>query len=952
MIDGDDNGPACRFGPYHLSAAKRLLERDGVAVQLSSRALDILIALVERAGEVIGKDELIARAWPNLTVDESSLRVQIASLRRVLGDGRDGARYVTNVPGRGYCFVAPVTRSSIVVPIEAPTGEYHEDHKGRLPPLLARMVGRDETVRSVSEQLATARFVTIHGPGGIGKTTVATAIGHAQLQRFAGEVYFCDLGSVVGPRLVASAVASALGLIVQSDDPTSLLINFLRDRRALLILDSCEHVIEATAELAERIFEECPHIRILATSRESLAVEGEHVHRLLPLGSPPSGVALTRSQVLSFPAAHLFVERVAAGGYRLELTDAEAPIVADICSKLDGIALAIEVAAGRVNAHGLHETATLLDNRLKLLWRGRRTALPRHQTLKATLDWSYDLIAGVERTVLRRLSVFIGPFALHAAQAVAADSALDELQVAEALAQLVSKSLVSANVRDSTVRYRLLDTTRDYARGKLDESSETETVARKHAAHYRDFLNVTNTDLAIGRQSEGRNALAEHLGNVRAALEWSFSERGDAELRTELAAAAARFFLELSLLAECHQWTERALSSLGDTARGSRWEMELQAGLGQSLMFTKGNSEQAQAALERALALADTFGDRLNQVRTLHQLNMYHRRRGHFSRLVQIAERAEAIAAAVADPVGIAGAHAQLAASHHLIGNQTEARAHVETSLRRHVAIERVNASHFGFHRHPQIVRARTLWLQGYPDQAVRAARVALTQTAVTQEAATLCIALIWGAAVFRWTGDWATVDEYTERLIAHARRQSLEPYLAVGHGLKGEVLVRRGDAEQGIGFLRSALANLHAHQYELYTAEFSGTLAEGLAMVGRDNEALATIDEAIAQRAPHGDVFNMPELLRIRGEVLAQTTDAASAEKCFQQSIALAERHGALSWRLRTATSLAKFRLRQGRREDARTVLAEAYARFEEGFDTADLRAAKLLLDEIGDCT
>ena len=924
MTDGVANGPSYTFGPYRLLAAERLLERDGVAVQLSSRALDILVALVERAGEVVPKDDLIARAWPNLTVDESSLRVNIVSLRRALGDGRDGARYVTNVPGRGYCFVASVTRAAALASIEAPTGETKapagEDHARRLPPRLPQMVGRDETVRLVSEQIAISRFVTIHGPGGIGKTTVATAIGHALLGRFAGEVYFCDLGSVRDPRLVASAVASTLRLIVQSDDPASLLINLLRDRQALLVLDSCEHVIDATAELAERIFEECTGVRILATSRESLEVEGEHVHRLAPLNSPPPGVALTRSEVLSFPAAHLFVERVAAGGYRMELTDADASIVADICNKLDGIALAIEVAAGRVNAHGLHETATLLDNRLKLLWRGRRTALPRHQTLKATLDWSYDLIADEERTVLRRLSVFVGPFALHAAQAVAADSAIDDFQVAEILSQLVSKSLVSANLRDLTVRYRLLDTTRDYARERLDESGETEPTARRHAIYYRDFLNATNTGLAVG-QGERPAELAEHLGNVRAALRWTFSNSVEVELRTELAAAAARYFLELSLLTECGEWSERGLAAMDERTHGSRCEMELQTGLGRSLMFTRGNSGEALTALERALALADQWDDRLNQFRVLVQLHLYHTRRGHFSDLVSIAERAKSVAMAVADPVGIAGAHGILGTAKHFVGNQVEARTLLETALRRHAAIHRINTSHFASHRHPQIVHARVLWLQGFPDQAVRAARGALAQPSVIEDVVTFCIALIWDGAVFRWTGDWTTLNEYSDRLIACASRNSLKPYLAVGQGLRGEALVKSGDTEGGINLLRDAIASMHAHRFETYTTEFEGTLAEGLAAQGRDTEALQTIDDALARIAQHGSVFNMPELLRIRGEILAPI-DRTAAEECFSQSIELAERQEALSWLLRTTTSLARLKIQQGLRREAQLIL------------------------------
>lgn len=954
-MDGDPNAgakPGVAFGPFRLSATQRLLTKEGVALQLSSRALDILIALIERPGEVVSKTDLISRAWPDLTVDESSLRVQVAGLRKILGDGKAGARYVANVPGRGYCFVAPVTRPDTpkTVLSEELTNSVQST---RLPPRLARMVGRDETVRSLSEQLAATRFVTIHGPGGIGKTTVAVAVAHAQLAAFKGEVLFLDLGARSDPRLVPSALAGALGLPVQSSDPTSTLVNFLRDRRMLLILDSCEHVIEAAAALAERIFLEASQISILTTSRETLRVEGEHVHQLSALDSPPEGVELTFAQILSFPAASLFVERAAASGHRLELSDADAPVVAEICRKLDGIALAIELAAGRVGAHGLHETAALLDNRLRLLWHGRRTALPRHQTLNATLDWSYDLIADLEQAVLRRLSVFVGAFSLQGAQAVAADEIVESAHVAEAMTQLVAKSLVSANDDGTTMRYRLLDTTRAYAHAKLTNSGEAEAVARRHAVHCQALLERTDRISPVENQSKRRAALAEDLGNIRAALEWSFSEGGDIGLGLELAASSARLFLDLSLLSECHCWTERALAALDETTRGSTCEMELQAGLGHSLMFTKGNSEQASAALTRGLELAEALEDRFSQFRLLSRLHIYHRRRGNISRLLPIAQRAEAVTAHIGDPVGIGAAHALLGASYHLVGNQVEARIHLEASLARPRASQDINSSHFFFQlpfpHDAMIALARTLWIQGFPDQAALAARQAAQEGAALRDIVMFCIPLIWGAPVFRWIGDRTTVEEHTERLLAHAAKHSLEPYLAVGDGLKGEVLIERGEIDRGIDLLRRSLASLRAQRYELYTPGLACTLAEGLALSGRLDQALATIDDTIALVERNGGAFNMPELLRIQGEILGRAADERRAESRLQQAIALSDQQSALSWRLRAAMSLARLHLRAGHRAQAREALAETYQRFHEGFDTADLKAAKLLLDEIG---
>jgi predicted ATPase/DNA-binding winged helix-turn-helix (wHTH) protein len=937
---------AVSFGPFRLSAAERLLERNGVPLQLGSRALDVLIVLVEHAGEVVSKKELMSRVWPDINVDEASLRVHVAGLRKALGEGQAGARYVTNIPGRGYCFVAPIGRPAAATPpsLQEPAVA---DQAHRLPPRLTRMVGRDEIVRAISEQLTEQRFVTILGPGGIGKTTVAVSIGHEQLAAFEGAVHFFDLGPLNDARLIPSAIASTFGLLVQSSDPTPSLISFLRDRRMLLILDSCEHVVEAAAALAERIFEEAPQVHILATSRESLRVEGEHVYRLSALDSPPEGVELSAAQTLAFPAAQLFVERAAASGHRFVLSDTDAPIVAEICRKLDGIALAIELAAGRVSAHGIRETAALLDNRFRLLWHGRRTALPRHQTLRATLDWSYDLLSELERAVLRRLSVFAGMFTLEAATTVAAADDIDSAQVVDSVGALVAKSLVSADSGDAATRYRLLDTTRAYASAKLVESGEADATARRHAYYYRDFLEREDADPPNPPSGGAYAGGAEHLGNVRAALEWSFFERGDTELGTALAAASARLFIELSLLSECHRWSERALAVLDDKARGTRREMTLQAALGVSLMFTKGNSEQVRAAYTRGLELADALNDRLNQLRLIGRLHIFHERAGDFHSAVVFAERGEAVAKDIGDPVGIAAAHAMCGISHHLMGDQAAAQTHLEAALVQPSASQRIGTMYFGFHHRnrARIALARTLWLRGCPDQAVRTARETVDEAAGIGHPVTLCIALIWAVSVYHWIGDWARAEESIERFIAHANRHSLAPYYAVGLGVKGELSVRRGDTEAGIDMLRRALEALHADRYELQTTAFNSTLAEGLALTGRIDQALAMVNETIALVKRNGDLFNLPELLRIRGEFLASTGNAQQAEVCFLSSLEVAGAQSALGWELRAATSLARLRSGQDGGE-ARATLAEIHARFKEGFDTADLKAAEQLLD------
>src|ERR1700723_865176 len=409
------------FGPFSLFVAERLLKKADDPIPLGDRALDLLIALAERVGEVVTHKELISAAWPTVTVEKANLRYQMATLRKALGDGRDGARYVSNVAGRGYCFVASVTRSGAARTVRA-TGIDTRERVQRLPPRRARMVGRDDTVRGVAQQLLVWRFVSIVGPGGIGKTTVAISVAHTLIDGFRDGVFFIDLAALTDPQLVPTAVASALGLMVQSQDPLAGLLAFIGDRKILLVLDNWEHVIGVAAALAERVVSEARQAHILATSREALRVESEHVHLLYSLDCPPEDAGLTAVDVLRYPAAQLFMERAAASGYGTALSDIDAPIVTRSCHRLGGIPLAIELAASRTGSLGIRGTADLLANRFSLLWHGRPTPLPRHETLNAMLDWSYNLLSEREKAVLCRMSVFVGDFTLQAAGSVASET--------------------------------------------------------------------------------------------------------------------------------------------------------------------------------------------------------------------------------------------------------------------------------------------------------------------------------------------------------------------------------------------------------------------------------------------------------------------------------------------------------------------------------------------------
>jgi predicted ATPase/DNA-binding winged helix-turn-helix (wHTH) protein len=939
------------FGPFHLVASERLLTKGGAPVELGGRALDILVALIAAPNEVVGKKELMSRVWPDVVVEEGSLRFHMTSLRKALGDGKDGARYITTIAGRGYCFVAPVARATGPRK-DAPVAAVNFSH-ANLPGRPNRMVGRDGDIRKLSAKLNASRFVTIVGAGGVGKTTVALAVGHHLIEDFSGAALFVDLAMLSDPKLVTTAVTSMLGLPVRSDDPTPGLLGYLREKKVLLILDTCEHVIEAVAALASRIHLDAPQVHILATSREALQVEGEHVYKLDSLDCPPEDSDITAAAARAFPATQLFVERAVASGAQLDLSDADAAVVARICRRLDGVPLAIELAARRVEAYGLEQTAVLLDQRLTLLWQGPRSALPRQRTLQATLDWSYELLSDVERVVLRRLAVFVGHFTLDAVLAVVADAKVDRDKVFGAIDRLVAKSMVATRPIGAMVRYRLLDATRAYALEiRLDEA-ESAALAARHATYYRTWLEQARAEWPTYSNGMQRAPYFAGVNNVRAALEWCFGDNGNIDIGVRLAAAAAPVFLTMSLLPEAHRWSERALAALDEATRGGPEELRLQAVLGVVSMFTRGNDDAARSALDRSLAIAEARNDAPEQLQLLNLLHIFHQRTGDFKTTLHYAKRTLSVAEAIATPAALELGHCVVGSALHHVGDLGGARAELEAALQSEPSHHRpagtiyVDYEHYNY---AGIALARTLWLQGYPVQAMEMANRSVQDALSMGHPVAVSRALIWAICVFLWAGDLEKADANTDTFISHAESQTMGPYLAAGRGYKGALAIRRGDARGGVELLQRSLDTLHTVRYELMTATFNVSLAQGFAVLGRFAEAFALIEETIRLVESSGAFADMPELLRVKGNLFLSNPQrrADDAEVCFTQSVQLSRSQGARAWELRTATDLAALWAGQGRSKDARVLLQPLFEQFTEGLDTADVKAAKRLLETL----
>ena len=935
-------GKVVSFGPFRLYVTERRLEKNCTTLKVGSRALDILITLLEHAPEVVNKRDLIRQVWGRLVVDDVNLRFHVAALRRLLGEADPAGSYVKNIPGRGYCFAGTVSWAAA----PEPTPKTARTVTSLLPREPFLMVGRDNTIRELTALLEKQRFVSIVGAGGIGKTTMALALAHRMLAEFDGAVHFLDLGAVEDSRLPASLLASQLGLVAVSEDSLPIILTALREQRMLLVFDSCEHVIEAIAPLTENIFREAPQVHILVTSREALRAEGEQVHHLPPLECPPHTKSLTAIQALAFPAVQLFVKQVTRTGHAFELIDADASLVAEICRRLDGIALAIELAASRVRVHGVQGTAALLDQQFRLHWRGRRTALPRHQTLSATLDWSYNLLSPIEQLVLRRLAVFVGGFSLDATLNVGSES-LRPAELTEALAMLVDKSLVTADGR-AELRYRLLDTTRAYAWQKLRESGEAPKIARRHCEHMILALEQFGATIQATPSPESIDFFVLNLGNLRAALEWSFSDEGDTGFGAKLAGASACLFFQIGLLSECRAWTERAMGSLDD--KGTHLELQLLTCFALSLMITKGDAPVSHTALVRALEIAEYINDAPMQLYLLRALHRWQIRRGDFRGLGELASRMETTAEQTADPLAEAIAHGYFAVVCYFTGLNHEVLKHARIARAAPLHVSNFNQASVWNFRGIGAIMARNLWVLGYPEQAAAMAEMAVQEADRLNLPDTICHVHMSAIVVPFETGNWLRADELIHRLSTIATKHDLLPYARASVGWQGCLAVSRGNLSQGIKLLQTALAALHEDGYELYRPQYCLTLAEGLAKAGQRKHAYRTICEAVTWAETRGRILELIDLLRVKGEILTSISerDSSEGEACLLQSLQLARERGLLSLELRAGIRLAGLWADRDQRKKALELLDPLFNRFSEGFQTPDVVAAANLLQQL----
>ncbi len=604
------------YGRWQIHTGRRQLLACGVSVPIGSRAFEIIEVLIESANKLVTKIELMERVWPGAIIGDNALQVHISAIRKAFD--QDRAMLMT-VSGRGYRLAgdwavrqegAPEQPAG-VIPVPTPA----ETFQTNLPETAIELIGRNIQARQIEDLLSAYRAVTLTGPGGIGKTVLAQRVSRDIRARFNGDVWLIEFASLSDPGLVGPAVAGVLGLKPGDDEITvEAVAHAIGDKKLLLILDNCEHVIDAAARLVEAILHWCPHTSVLATSQELLRISGEYVYRVPPLDVPPQHHD-ELEEMLGHSAVRLFVTRMQALDSTFIANKESVRWIAAICEQLDGIPLLIEFAAARAAMLGVRDVASRLEDRFRLLTIGRRTALPKHQTLRATLDWSYDLLPEAEQLLLGRLAVFVTGFTLEAAAAVMSDTGKDTPVVLEGIANLVAKSLLIQDRSQSGGRWILSETIRAYALEKLVESGLAEATARRHALFYCGLLIQSD---GSPRSIADILHYTQEIDNVRAALDWAFSPCGDRAIGVLLTAGWSPVWLHWKLMAECLERTQRALQESESVLKLSApLQLQLHLAMGLSAADAAGAVDIAETALARALEIAGTLIDPDTQLRII-----------------------------------------------------------------------------------------------------------------------------------------------------------------------------------------------------------------------------------------------------------------------------------------------------------------------------------------------
>jgi predicted ATPase/DNA-binding winged helix-turn-helix (wHTH) protein len=934
------------FGTTVVIPRRRELLRHGVRVEIGDRAFDVLLALVKARGSVLSKDQIMAQVWQDRIVEENTLEGQISILRRTLGDDRTTIHTVT---GRGYQFVGELATAGTATNVASAGSTLMLASQGiRLPAAISPLIGRERALRDACDAALRHRLVTLVGSGGVGKTRLAIEAARELVPHFADGVYLAELAATSSADFLPTTVAVALGFPAGDGTPSlDRLATTLHSKHLLLLLDNCEHLIESAAQLVQRLLQMAPLATIIATSREPLRIVGEQIYRVPSLEVPADEHA---ADAREFGAIRLFEARAGADVLSCEGADALA-LEVRICRQLDGIPLAIELAAACLPTIGLRGVADRLDDRFLLLTHGARTALARQQTLRATLDWSYSLLPATQRAVLNRLSIFAGVFSIESAQAVASCEDIPPDLVTSALIDLIHKSLVSTVPGAGQMRYRLLETTRAYARDQLRASGTLRAWSSRHAHHFLQTFERAEQQATARISIDWNACYAPHLEDLRAAVKWGFSDEGDPPTAVDLTIASIPLSMQLALLEECMARVDRALEWLaGEGAVAGEREMKLYAARGMCLLC-HAVGPQTSAAFSAALDIATGAGNAAYQLLGMWGRWMCFYLNGQYAQAVALARQFDAVASTSASTCDQLAAYRLTGMSHLFQGELDSARANLERASSSRIQLPRAQRIRFLYDER-MLSRAslsHTLWFMGRIDEAKTAAQQALDDARELDHPVSICYALSEAVCTLALlTGDEAALTDAVAAMMVETRRHSISTWKARAQMWRGLVELLGGSSDAYGQHIYPAMVGIGSKRFYVSLTPFLSATAELLAKHGEFVQAMDLIDPAIERAAQSKDLCSIPELLRAKAELLAAAGGPAgesAARAMLGDAIARARSHQFLSWELRCATSLAALDKRHGNASSARKLLVPIYERFAQGRWSLDLQIAHALI-------
>ncbi|QRF62790.1 winged helix-turn-helix domain-containing protein [Variovorax paradoxus] len=890
-----------RFGRFELIAAERRLEHEGQPVRLGGRSIDVLVALVRCAGQPVTNAELLASIWGSGSGDEGKLRVHMSALRKALDgvDGRQGPTpWIVNIPMRGYQFTGAVSTgaregvpkaSSAAALVDQTPAEF-----ARPPSRLTRLVGRQDEVARLAALTAENALVSVVGPGGMGKTTVAVHVAQERL-RVAGSgskyLAFVDFASLNSADFVLSAIAQALRAPLDDGRGTAAIIDRLADSDTLLIFDNCEHVIDALAGICSALLSALPRLSILVTSRQPLGVNGEFVFRLPALGLADEQPA-SLAEALRSPAIELMVDLATAAGAPA-FADEHASLLARLCRRLDGIPLAIELVAARLGVQSLEDTDHHLADHIRLRSGRILASSARHRSLRATLDWSMDLLDAKEARLFSLLSVFRGPFDIAAAQAMAGDL-MDADVAMRALLSLTTKSLVAFDRANPSAPYRLLDTTRAYAQDVLKAQGQWDVAVHAHAQLMLEAMATAAADLALVDGPLWLDRYAHRLDDVRFAIESCIAHTHGVALASLLTQASAPLWFRLS---QVEEYRDRVMQSLDRLPAASdpdgHTEAALNIALYNALWHTGGAMTDMVLACERALGLALALNARLLEFQSRWGLCALCITRGEYQQALTHARLLHTFAQESRDATSLNLAHRMIALSAHFRGEFGLARQHAQMACDadRSIRQARGNQLQPDARLIAQAILARSLWISDDADHhAMAIAQQAVAEAEAGGHVLTICMVLFWVCPVAIWSGQWNTAGAWVTTMF----RETQSRGLAYWHGWAqcyAFAVNLNASAQRDDMLERTAaiVADLDAPRREM--------------MVTFDDRFL---DADLVARAESGlGEWSAAEVWRVAGTRAEAGGDVQQASSMYYRALTTAESQEAGAWSRRARRAL-----------------------------------------------